>query len=168
MQNNYNRTLTIGLLLLALMGASQRASFAGFLNLLDDESETASPNAQGQTVDKDGSTSVINNNNNNSNNSNKLGISGIRSAISELMEDEFPQRSFDRRLANARKNIDKGEKMMQSCGDDHTKAEYKKGKVMKEIGEKNLAELKTDSRFPSDSSTEQAPAAKTKDIPDSL
>jgi hypothetical protein len=164
MHKSIDRTFTIGLLLVALMGASQRASFAGFLNLLDDESETVSPNAQGQTIDKDGSTSVINN----SSNSNKLGISGIRSAVSELMQDEFPQRSFDKRLANARKNIDKGEKMMQSCGDDHTKAEYKKGKVMKEIGEKNLAELKTDSRFPSDYSTEQAPAAKTKDIPDSL
>ncbi|MDR3612511.1 MAG: hypothetical protein P4L53_03035 [Candidatus Obscuribacterales bacterium] len=162
-QTNSTRTLTIGLLLAALMGVSQRASFAGFMNLLDDENETASPNAQGQTIDKDDSKSIIKDNN-----SNKLGISGIRSAVSELMQDEFPQRSFDKRLANARKNIEKGEKMMQSCGEDHTKAEYKKGKVMKEIGEKNLAELKADSRFPSDYSTEPAAAAKTKEVPDSL
>ncbi|MDR3612510.1 MAG: hypothetical protein P4L53_03030 [Candidatus Obscuribacterales bacterium] len=35
---------------------------------------------------------------------------------------------------------------------DHNKAEYKKGKVMKEIGEKDLASLKDNSPFPSNSS----------------
>jgi hypothetical protein len=161
MQRNFNRTLTTALLLSALLVASQPASFAGLLNLLDDESESVSPNAQGQMVDKDGSASVIKDNT-------KLDVNGIRSTFSELMHDEFPRDNFYRRLANARKNIDKGEKMMQSCGDDHTKAEYKKGKVMKEIGEKDLTALKSDSRFPSDSSSEPVPAAKTKDIPDSL
>jgi len=187
MQNNFNRTLSVGILFTALMSSSQPASFAGFGNMFGggnsssssggssssnpnssnpttqgDENTFVPPGAQGQISDPDPQTPLI---------KDKKKIkdtTGAPPANGDFTADEkVMQARFRGRVANAHKNIDKGEKMMQSCGNDHNKAEYKKGKVMKEIGEKDLADLKSNSPFPSNSSLDPDRPAKPKK-PDSL
>jgi hypothetical protein len=190
MQNNFNRALSAGLLFTALMGLSQPASFAGFGNLFGggssdssssssgsssktnvnssnptangDENTFVPPGAQGQIVDPDPQTPLIKDKKKVKDTTGAPPANGDFTADEKVMQNRFRQR-----IANAHKNIDKGEKMMLSCGNDHNKAEYKKGKVMKEIGEKDLAALKENSPFPSNSSLDPDRPAKAKK-PDSL
>jgi hypothetical protein len=199
MQNNFNRALSVGILLTALMGTSQPASFAGFGNLFGggdssssssssssgsgsgsgsgsssksnanssnptangDENTFVPPGAQGQIVDPDPQTPLIKE-------KKKKDTTGAPPANGDFTADEkVMQGRFRARVENAHKNIDKGEKLMAACGKDHDKAEYKKGKIMKEIGEKDLASLKENSPFPSNSSLDPDRPAKGKK-PDSL
>ncbi|MDR3612509.1 MAG: hypothetical protein P4L53_03025 [Candidatus Obscuribacterales bacterium] len=189
MPNNFNRALSAGLLFTALMGLSQPASFAGFGNLFGgggsdsssssgsssktnvnssnptangDENTFVPPGAQGQIVDPDPQTPLIKDKKKVKDTTGAPPANGDFTADEKLMQNRFRQR-----IANAHKNIDKGEKMMLSCGSDHNKAEYKKGKVMKEIGEKDLAALKENSPFPSNSSLDPDRPARAKK-PDSL
>jgi hypothetical protein len=143
MQNNFNRVLKAGLLLIALTGASQAPSFAGFG---DNENTFVPPGAQGQIVDPDPQTPLFKG-------KKRKDTTGAPPANGDFTADERDRQArFRRRVNNAHKEIDKGERLMQSCGKDHNKVEYKKGKLMKEIGEKDLASLKGNSPFPSNSS----------------
>jgi hypothetical protein len=183
MQNKFNRALSVGILFTALMGSSQPASFAGFGNLFGgggsgssstsnanssnpttapDENTFVPPGAQGQMTDPDPQTPLI------KSKKKEKDTTGAPPANGDFTADEkVMQGRFRARIENAHRNIDKGEKMMHACGNDHNKAEYKKGKIMKEIGEKDLAALKENSPFPSNSSLDPDRPAKPKK-PDSL
>lgn len=56
-------------------------------------------------------------------------------------DEKRMQKKFRASLKHARNLISKGEKMMQGSGNKTDSKEYKKGKIFKEIGEKQLAEL---------------------------
>jgi hypothetical protein len=157
MQKNFNRVFSAGLLLIALIVDSQPPSFAGFGNLFGDDAKAfTAPTAQGQMVGPDSETSLL---------KSQATMNATNppptSSADFSTNCEVTKPRFSRRVANARRNIDKGQMLMQSCGDDHTKAEYKKGKVMKEIGEKDLAVLKLDNRYTSESSSDTDNETKT-------
>lgn len=62
-------------------------------------------------------------------------------------DEKRMQKKYRSNIAHARSLIAKGEKMMKDTKDDKT---YKKGKILKEIGEKRLQELKTNNPFADD------------------
>ncbi len=143
MQNNFNRVLSVGLLLIPLIGASQPPSFAGFG---DNENTFVPPGAQGQIADPDPQAPLFKE-------KKKKDTTGAPPASGNFTTDEREKQAhFRRRVENAHKEIETGEKLMAACGKDLNKAAYKKGKQMKEIGEKDLASLKENSPFPSNSS----------------
>lgn len=61
-------------------------------------------------------------------------------------DEKRMQKKFKSRLAHDQDMISKGEHMMK--GSNPTSKEYKKGKILKEIGERDAAELKANSPFP--------------------
>lgn len=186
MQSNFKRALSVGILFTALLSVAQPASYAGFGNLFgggDSGSATSSsasgaassngtmgsgentftpPGAMGQISDPDPQTPLIKDHKKSKDTTGAPPANGDFTADEKVMQERYKGR-----IANAHKNIDRAEKMMASCGDNHNKAEYKKGKVMKEIAEKDLADLKSNSPFPSNSSLDPDRPAKGKK-PDSL
>lgn len=57
-------------------------------------------------------------------------------------DEKRMQKKFKASVRNAQDLIAKGDKMMESGTRKHNDKEFKKGKVLKEIGQKQLAELK--------------------------
>jgi len=191
MQNKFDRALSVGVLFAVMAGLSQQASFAGFGNMFGGGSDSGSsgsssstsssgsssssggssltgpdampfvpPGAMGQISDPDPQSPLI------KSKKKEKDASGTPANGDFTSDEKAMQARYRARIAYAHKNIDKGEKMMKDCGNDHNKPEYKKGKVWKEIGEKDLAELKSNSPFPSNSSLDPDRPAKAK--PDSL
>ena len=62
-------------------------------------------------------------------------------------DEKRMQKKYKGNLNNAKNLIDKGTQMMESVGKNQNDPTYKKGKILKEIGEKSLAELKANSPF---------------------
>ena len=79
-------------------------------------------------------------------------------------DEKRVQRKWQDRIANDHRLIDRGERMMRGAHNNPKDKEYQKGKVMKSIGEKDLAEMKSNSPFPTP--TIESDGKKTK--PDSL
>jgi hypothetical protein len=63
-------------------------------------------------------------------------------------DEKRMRRKYKANMASARQLIAKGEGMMKSKQKDQSHKDYKKGKILKEIGERRLAELKANSPFP--------------------
>jgi hypothetical protein len=73
----------------------------------------------------------------------------------DFTEDEKRmRRKYKANMAHCRDLISKGEKMMKDGEGKDDKA-YKKGKILKDIGEKQLADLQANSPFPDDAKREQ-------------
>lgn len=66
-------------------------------------------------------------------------------------DEKRMQKKYKANMVSAKRLIEKGESMMASAGKDPNKAEYKKGKILKETGEKWLVQLKGSSPFPEQS-----------------
>lgn len=67
----------------------------------------------------------------------------------DLTQDEKRmQKKYKANLEAAKELISKGEKMMKDGEKRHKDHEIKKGKILKEIGEKRVAELKANSPVP--------------------
>ncbi len=62
-------------------------------------------------------------------------------------DEKRMQKKYKANVNNAKGLIEKGTQMMESAGKNTTTAVYKKGKILKEIGEKALAELKANNPF---------------------
>ncbi|HEY9788555.1 MAG TPA: hypothetical protein V6D17_24410, partial [Candidatus Obscuribacterales bacterium] len=62
-------------------------------------------------------------------------------------DEKRMQKKFKSSIAHARSLIEKGERMMKAAQGKNDKV-YKKGKVIKEIGEKSLAELEASNPIP--------------------
>ncbi len=169
MANAINKSDSISLAFCALMLLSQQPSYAGFGNLFGGDSQPTAqagstdptpPGAPGAGLQEpDNPPKAL------FGNKKKDDEPGPLNANGDFTEDEKRmQHKWNDRLANAHHLIDRGEKMMKSCGSNHNAKDYKKGKVLKEIGERDLVELKTNSPFPSTTSLED----KKKTKPDSL
>lgn len=63
-------------------------------------------------------------------------------------DEKRMQRKYKDNLANAKRLITRGTGMMNSAGGNVNNAAYKKGKILKEIGEKTLADLTANNPFP--------------------
>ena len=63
-------------------------------------------------------------------------------------DEKRMQKKYKDNINNAKGLIAKGERMMKDSGNNQKDANYKKGKIFKEIGEKSLAELKANNPFP--------------------
>jgi hypothetical protein len=61
-------------------------------------------------------------------------------------DEKRMQKKFKANMAHMKELIAKGENMMKNAPNENDKA-YKKGKVLKEIGEKNLADMQANSPF---------------------
>jgi hypothetical protein len=88
---------------------------------------------------------------------NSTGIPGSRSAspakapAGDYTDDEKRmQKKFKGNMSRAKELIDKGEKMMKQSGNRTEAKEYKKGKILKETGEKWLSDLKAGDPFDED------------------
>ena len=88
---------------------------------------------------------------------NSTGVPGSRSAspakapAGDYTEDEKRmQKKFKGNMNRAKELIDKGEKMMKAAGNDAANKDYKKGKILKETGEKWLSDLKAGDPFGDD------------------
>ncbi len=62
-------------------------------------------------------------------------------------DEKRMQKKYKANINNAKNLIEKGTQMMDSAGKNISSAVYKKGKILKEIGEKSLAELKANNPF---------------------
>jgi hypothetical protein len=70
----------------------------------------------------------------------------------DFTEDEKRvQHKWQDRIASDHRLIDRGEKMMKAAHDNPKSKDFQKGKVLKSIGEKDLADMKQNSPFPSPS-----------------
>lgn len=85
---------------------------------------------------------------------NSTGIPGSRSAspakapAGDYTDDEKRmQKKYKGNMNRAKELIDKGEKMMKAGGNSPENKEYKKGKILKETGEKWLSDLKASDPF---------------------
>jgi hypothetical protein len=85
---------------------------------------------------------------------NSTGIPGSHSRSSakapagDYTEDEKRmQRKFKANMRAAKGLIDKGERMMKAAGNKTDDKDYKKGKIIKETGEKWLSDLKASNPF---------------------
>jgi hypothetical protein len=63
-------------------------------------------------------------------------------------DEKRMQKKYKSNIANAEHLIIRGTDMMKAAGDDVNSPIFKKGKILKEIGEKSLADLKANSPFP--------------------
>jgi hypothetical protein len=162
--------------LLSLLVASQPASWAGFGNMFGNNNSNSSdpsaatnanpggdymlPGTPGAGLsDPNPPKSLFGNGKKKNNDDPKLPQNG------DFTEDEKRvQKKWQDRIAGDHRLIDRGEKMMRGAKNNPKDKDYQKGKVMKSIGEKDLAEMKSNSPFPS--STIEADGKKTK--PDSL
>jgi len=68
-------------------------------------------------------------------------------------DEKRMQKKYKANLASAKKLIEKGESMMNSSGKNVNNPEYKKGKILKETGEKWLASLKGNNPVPEQQKT---------------
>ncbi len=74
----------------------------------------------------------------------------------DFTEDEKRvQHKWQDRIANDHRLISTGERMMHGAKNNPKDKNYQKGKVMKSIGEKDLADLKQNSPFPTPSLDER-------------
>jgi len=69
--------------------------------------------------------------------------------VSDFTGDEKRmQKKYKSNIANAEHLIVRGDGMMKAAGDNVNSPVFKKGKILKEIGEKSLTDLKANSPFP--------------------
>jgi len=73
-------------------------------------------------------------------------------------DEKRMQKKYRGSMARARQLIAKGEKMMKDGQAKHDDKMTKKGKIIKEIGEKSLAELQANNPFPGLKETTNGPA----------
>lgn len=88
---------------------------------------------------------------------NSTGVPGSKSAspakapAGDYTDDEKRmQKKYKGNMNRAKELIDKGEKMMKSAGNRPEAKDYKKGKILKETGEKWLSDLKASDPFEDD------------------
>jgi hypothetical protein len=88
---------------------------------------------------------------------NSTGIPGSKSAspakapAGDYTDDEKRmQKKYKGNMNRAKELIDKGDKMMKSSGNNAANKDYKKGKILKETGEKWLSDLKASDPFMDD------------------
>jgi hypothetical protein len=62
-------------------------------------------------------------------------------------DEKRMQNKFKEKVAHAKDLINRGDHMMKAAGNANSK-DYKKGKIFKEIGERDLAELEANNPFP--------------------
>lgn len=63
-------------------------------------------------------------------------------------DEKRMQQKYKGNIANAQRLITRGDSMMKSAGGNINSPIYKKGKILKEIGEKSLTDLKANNPFP--------------------
>ncbi len=63
-------------------------------------------------------------------------------------DEKRMQKKYKDNINHAKGLITKGTRMMEASGNNQNDPGYKKGKIFKEIGEKDLAELKANNPFP--------------------
>jgi hypothetical protein len=63
-------------------------------------------------------------------------------------DEKRMQKKFKGNVQHAKDLIEKGESMMKSAKGNTSHKDYKKGKIVKEIGEKTLTELQANNPFP--------------------
>lgn len=87
---------------------------------------------------------------------------------SDFTDDEKRmQRKYKFRVKHAKELIARGEEMMAKAP-NHDAKEFKKGKILKEIGEKDLAELKSNNPFPEEAEKPEKDKKKKGETPESL
>lgn len=140
-----NKKVTLSLIAVALsIYLPQQQCHAGFGNIFNGSNPQGSalpptpPGAIGSVDDTEPGPSKTN-----------ISSPTNTAGNTDLSDDEKRMKQkYREKLARAKSLIDKGEKMMKSCGDRHDDKNYKRGKIYKEIGEHNLADLKANSPFP--------------------
>ena len=79
----------------------------------------------------------------------KGGPTTIDKSAGDFTDDEKRmQKKYKGKIAHAKDLIDQGDNMMKSAKGNTNNKDYKKGKILKEIGEKTLAELQANNPFP--------------------
>ena len=63
-------------------------------------------------------------------------------------DEKRMQKKYKDNIGNAQRLIVRGNNMMKSAGSNVNSPNYKKGKILKEIGEKSLTDLKANNPFP--------------------
>lgn len=167
-----------GLALISAATLSQQPSFAGFGNLFGgaNDGKDGLPNGASSPLTPPGAIGTVDGDDGSARHSDKPGRSsssasggggsggggGASPPPGDYTADEMRmQGRYTGDLANAKKTIEKGQRMMKS---GNSKVQ-KKGEILKQIGEKELARLKENNPFPVQHSLDDKPRG-TK--PDSL
>jgi hypothetical protein len=154
--------------LLSLLTITQQASFAGFGNLFSgaNDGTDSLPNGASSVLTPPGAIGTVDGDDGTARHGAKSksgsnGSAGATAPPGDYTVDEIRmQGRYNSDCNNARANIARGEKMMKS---GNAKIQ-KKGAILKQIGEKDLARLKENNPFPAQHSLEEKHGAK----PDSL
>jgi hypothetical protein len=164
-----NKVIAVSsLALLSLLTITQQASFAGFGNLFSgaNDGTDSLPNGASSVLTPPGAIGTVDGDDGTARHGpkSKTGSNGSAGATAPpgdyTMDEIRMQGRYTEDCKYARENITKGEKMMKS-GNSKTQ---KKGIILKQIGEKELARLKENNPFPAQHSLEEKHGAK----PDSL
>jgi hypothetical protein len=153
--------------LLSLLTITQQASFAGFGNLFSgaNDGTDSLPNGATSVLTPPGAIGTVDGDDGTARHGNKSkgsnGSPGATAPPGDYTTDEIRmQGRYNDDCNNARALISRGTKMMKS---GNSKAQ-KKGLILKQIGEKDLARLRDNNPFPAQHSLEEKHGAK----PDSL
>lgn len=128
------RSIAASVAVLVVAGLNMQA-YAGANDFFGSSLGAASGPVGGTTDNQQGGAAVVNG-----------GNSGIPSApAGDYSSDEKRvQKKYRQNVSSAQKLVSKGEAMMKSKIDK----ECKKGKILKDIGERRIAELKANNPFP--------------------
>jgi hypothetical protein len=74
--------------------------------------------------------------------------SGSNSGGDYTSDEKRMQRKYKDNVSHAKDLIERGESMMKGAKGNTSHKDYKKGKIIKDIGEKTLAELQANNPFP--------------------
>lgn len=77
-------------------------------------------------------------------------------------DEKRMQKKYKSSIAHAKDLVGKGDSMMKKGESKHNDKMYKKGKILKEIGEKQLAELQANNPFPEDKESKDGKEPKDK------
>lgn len=164
-----NKVIAIfGVALVGLLTIAQQASFAGFGNLFSgaNDGTDSLPNGASSVLTPPGAIGTVDGDDGTARHGptskkSSSGSGGASAPPGDYTQDEVRMQSrYNSDCNNARATIEKGEKMMKS-GNAKTQ---KKGAILKQIGEKELARLKENNPFPAQHSLEDKHGIK----PDSL
>jgi hypothetical protein len=77
-------------------------------------------------------------------------------------DEKRMQKKYKSSIQHAKDLVGKGDSMMKKGESRHNDKMYKKGKILKEIGEKQLAELQANNPFPEDKEPKDGKESKDK------
>ena len=168
MRKNKKVIAVFSVALLSVLTITQQASFAGFGNLFSgaNDGTDSLPNGASSVLTPPGAIGTVDGDDGTARHGSKSkasssGSAGGSAPPGDYTTDELRmQGRYNDDCNNARAIIIRGEKMMKS---GNAKAQ-KKGAILKQIGEKDLARLKENNPFPAQHSLEEKHGGK----PDSL